>query len=109
MGIAASFPPDSLNLPLEGSEKMKPFIVYVVSDAAGDTGEAVIKAASAQFYLHRVTIRRFPFTTSNADIDHVVMQAREHEAIIVFTLVLPELKDYLLEQTHLNNIVCIDL
>src|SRR5690625_415626 len=88
---------------------MKPFIVYVVSDAAGDTGEAVIKAASAQFHPHRVEIRRFPFTNHIADIDHAVLQAKKYQAIIVFTLVLPELKDYLLDQSHKHQIVCIDL
>lgn len=35
-------------------------IVYVVSDAAGDTGELVVRAAIAQFHPLHTDIRRAP-------------------------------------------------
>lgn len=83
--------------------------VFVVSDAAGDTGEAVVKAAAAQFRPLAVEIRRFPFVESRSDIDRVVREAKASDAFIAFTLVLPELQEYLLQQGRHHRLVCVDL
>lgn len=84
-------------------------IVYVVSDAAGDTGEAVVKAAVAQFHPRVVEIRRFPFVETRADVDRVVNTAQERAAIIIFTLVIPELREYMVFAAKAARLVCIDL
>ncbi|MEO3947410.1 pyruvate, water dikinase regulatory protein [Gorillibacterium sp. CAU 1737] len=83
--------------------------VYVVSDSAGDTGEAAVRAATVQFSPSAVRIVRFTFIQDKAGIERVIGAARITRSMIVFTLVVPELRDYLLEQALLNKIVCIDL
>lgn len=84
-------------------------IIYVISDAAGETGEAVVKAAIAQFHPRTVEVRRIPYIESKHHIDKVIEKAKLHEAFIVFTLVIPELRDYLIEQARKGQVNCIDV
>lgn len=84
-------------------------VVYVVSDAAGDTGEAVVKAAASQFKPASIEVRRVSFVHKKSDIDRVVDRAKETGGFIVFTLVLPELRDYLVDQARERRVICIDL
>lgn len=83
--------------------------VYVVSDSAGETGEAVVKAAIVQFLPITVEIKRMPFVHDRPGINQVVESARHSGGVIVFTLVIPELRDYLLEQALMRQVICIDL
>ncbi|WP_438446238.1 pyruvate, water dikinase regulatory protein [Gorillibacterium sp. sgz5001074] len=83
--------------------------VYVVSDSAGETGEAVVKAAIVQFLPATVDIRRSPFIHDREGIDQVVESALASGGVIVFTLVIPELRDYLLEKALSCQVICIDL
>lgn len=84
-------------------------IVYVLSDAAGETGEAVVGAAAAQFYPTVIDIRRIAFITSNQTIDRIVEEAKANKGVIVFTLVIPELRDHLVSQAMMNKVPYIDL
>ena len=83
--------------------------VYIVSDAAGDTGEMVVKAAAAQFHPRTVECRRFSFVENEADIDRVIESAAEVKAMIAYTLVLPRLKQYLAMQSRKRNLQSVDL
>lgn len=83
--------------------------VYVVSDSAGETGEAAVKAAIVQFLPVMVDIRRVPFVHDRSGLDQVVESAKQTRGVIVFTLVIPELRDYLMEQAVMNQVICIDL
>jgi regulator of PEP synthase PpsR (kinase-PPPase family) len=83
--------------------------VFVLSDSAGETGEAVVKAAIIQFFPLAVSIRRVPFIQNRFGIDTAIASAKNVNGVIVFTLVIPELRDYLLEQAIIHQIVSIDL
>lgn len=83
--------------------------VFVVSDSAGETGEAVIRAAAIQFAPARVDIRRIPFVLDRAEIDEVVEKAKKAGGVIAFTIVVPELRDYLLGKAAENDVPAIDL
>jgi regulator of PEP synthase PpsR (kinase-PPPase family) len=84
-------------------------IIYVASDSAGDTGEAVVRAVAVQFFPLLVDVRIMPFLENNKDIDKLIATAHETDGIIVFTLVIPELRDYLIDQAINNQLVYIDL
>lgn len=84
-------------------------IIYIASDSAGDTGEAVVKAAAVQFEPRPVELRRIPFLHDIADIDLMVRDVKERGGFIVFTLVIPELRDHLIEQAELHRVSYIDL
>lgn len=84
-------------------------IVYVVSDSAGDTGESVLRAAAIQFHPLTVEIRRAPFVMDRATVDRVVEEASLAGAVILFTLVIPELRDYLTTRAGQLGVPTIDL
>jgi regulator of PEP synthase PpsR (kinase-PPPase family) len=83
--------------------------IFVLSDSAGETGEAVVKAAIIQFFPLAISIRRIPFIQSRAGIDLAITSAKAANGVVVFTLVIPELRDYLMEQALIHQIVSIDL
>lgn len=83
--------------------------VYVVSDSAGDTGELAVRAAAAQFHPLSVQIRRAAFIQSAEAIDSVLTAAGEDRGIVIYTLVIPHLRDYMVEQSASRNVTAIDL
>ncbi|UJF35086.1 pyruvate, water dikinase regulatory protein [Paenibacillus hexagrammi] len=83
--------------------------VYVVSDSVGETGESVVRAAAMQFYPAQVEIVRVPFIQETEGIDKVLNTAQSQGGIVVFTLVVPELRQYLIEHAGKLDISYIDL
>ena len=83
--------------------------VYVISDSAGETGEAVVRAAVIQFFPLVVDIRRVAFVQDRDVITRTIAAAKSKNAMILFTLVIPELRDYLIEQALINQVITIDL
>jgi regulator of PEP synthase PpsR (kinase-PPPase family) len=84
-------------------------VIYIASDSAGETGEAVVRAAAVQFYPQQVELQIVPFLENRSGIDKLIRTAREQDGIIVFTLVIPELRDYLVEQAVRHQLMHIDL
>jgi [pyruvate, water dikinase]-phosphate phosphotransferase / [pyruvate, water dikinase] kinase len=91
-------------------ESVKPeVIVYVVSDAAGDTGEIVVRAAIAQFHPIHTEIRRAPFITDEAALTRITELAKLSGAIVLYTLVMPDLREAMRRLSEENGISSIDL
>ncbi|MCM3746354.1 kinase/pyrophosphorylase [Paenibacillus pasadenensis] len=84
-------------------------IVYVVSDSAGDTGDLVVRAAAAQFHPIVPQIRRVPFVTDEAALAKVVELAKSNGAIILYTLVLPHLREAMVRLGEDSSVETIDL
>lgn len=84
-------------------------IVYVVSDAAGDTGELVVRAAIAQFHPIQAEIIRTPFITDESTLERIIDQAKQSNAIVLYTLVMPHLRDSMRKLTEISGIAAIDL
>ncbi|OAH56043.1 MULTISPECIES: pyruvate, water dikinase regulatory protein [Bacillaceae] len=83
-------------------------IIYIVSDSVGETAELVTKAALSQFSGPAV-IKRFPYVEDLSHIDEVVSLATEDQGIIVYTLVKPEIRQYMVETAEAENIKIFDL
>ncbi|KGP90505.1 phosphotransferase [Pontibacillus chungwhensis BH030062] len=84
-------------------------IVYVVSDSVGETAELVVKASISQFNNSNFEIQRIPYIEDKATLKEAVLQARDHEAMIGFTLVIPEFREYLLQEAKENGVTAIDI
>jgi [pyruvate, water dikinase]-phosphate phosphotransferase / [pyruvate, water dikinase] kinase len=84
-------------------------IVYVVSDSAGDTGELAVRAAAAQFHPLSVNIRRAAFIQTRDGIDSVLTAAQEDNSIVLFTLVIPFLREYMVAQAGKMKVKAVDL
>lgn len=84
-------------------------IVYVVSDSIGETAELVVKAASSQFRERSIDIRRIPYVEDKETIDEIVTSAKTDQALIAFTLVIPEIKQYLVDAARVHNVAIVDI
>ncbi len=90
-------------------ENLQAQLIYVVSDSIGETAELVVRAAASQFDRHLIDLQKYPYIEDKDAIDEVIASAKESKAMIVFTLVIPELKDYMLESARKANIPVIDV
>jgi [pyruvate, water dikinase]-phosphate phosphotransferase / [pyruvate, water dikinase] kinase len=84
-------------------------VVYVISDSAGETGSSVIQAAAVQFHPAEVEIRRVPFVADTQVLDRVIEQARRDRGLIVFTIVIPELRKHVIEHAATAGVPFIDV
>jgi regulator of PEP synthase PpsR (kinase-PPPase family) len=84
-------------------------VVYIVSDSVGETAELVVKAAASQFNSANIDLRRVPYVEDKQTVKEVVALAREESAIIGFTLVVPEIKDYLVSEARKENVEVVDI
>lgn len=84
-------------------------IVYVVSDSVGETADLVVKAAASQFHSADIEVRRVPYVEDKGTVQEVITLANESNAVIAYTLVLPEIKDYLIKLANEENIKTVDI
>ena len=87
----------------------KPLVIYIVSDSVGETAEQVARAVIGQFDTRNYEFRRFPFTTDETQLLEVLEEAKKENAIIVFTMVINGLRDFLLEEAKKVNIRTVDI
>lgn len=71
--------------------------IYIVSDSLGETAEQVVRGAVIQFSVphERVNLVRLHHVGDEEAIRRAVGEAQKGPAVIVFTLVKPELRRYL--------------
>ena len=84
-------------------------IVYILSDSLGETGEVLAKAAASQFNSGSLEIRRVPFLDSVQQIAESLMEAKRVGAIVIYTLVCPNLKLALETKARLLDLIAIDV
>ncbi|MBE3550584.1 MAG: hypothetical protein BLITH_0921 [Brockia lithotrophica] len=83
--------------------------IYVVSDSLGDTAEYVVRAAVSQFNYEEVEIRRFSFVDDPSTVEEIAASARELGAMIVYTVVVPEIRHALEEACRNRGLRCHDI
>lgn len=88
--------------------KRKP-IVYVLSDSIGETAEFVVKAVASQFNSGHVDIKRVPFVGDAETIMDIIEEACQLKAMIAYTLVLPELRKVIEEESGRRNLITVDV
>ncbi|RKD34721.1 pyruvate, water dikinase regulatory protein [Thermohalobacter berrensis] len=89
--------------------KRKETVIYILSDSVGETGEQVAKAAISQFNSGKYEIRRFPYITDEEQIIEVFQEAKRENCIIVFTIVIDKLRQFLVNKAKEYNIPAIDI
>jgi regulator of PEP synthase PpsR (kinase-PPPase family) len=88
--------------------KRKP-IVYVISDSVGETAEFVVKAVASQFNSGHVDIKRIPYVNDADTIIDAIDEASQLKAMIAYTLVLPELRRVLKEESERRQLIAVDV
>lgn len=69
-------------------------VIYVVSDSTGETAERVTRAALLQFPEHRVRLKLERRVRDRRELTAILESAAAQGAMVVFTLVRPELRDH---------------
>lgn len=87
----------------------KGITIYVLSDSIGETGEQVARAAISQFNPERYEIRRFPYITEKDQIIEVFEEAKTERSIVIYTIVIEKLKNFVIEMGTVFNIPVVDL
>ena len=88
---------------------MNQSIIYVVSDSVGETADLVTKAVVSQFTNLNITLKRIPFVEDISTIDEVLSLAEMDNATIAYTLVKPEIRDYMAKKSIERNVVAFDI
>ncbi|RIV25878.1 kinase/pyrophosphorylase [Alicyclobacillaceae bacterium I2511] len=84
-------------------------VVYIVSDSVGETAEFVVRAAASQFNGGPFDLRRVSHVDDASVIDETVESAREEQAILAFTVVLPHLREHLIHQAKVRGVTAVDI
>jgi [pyruvate, water dikinase]-phosphate phosphotransferase / [pyruvate, water dikinase] kinase len=84
-------------------------IVFVVSDSVGETADLVARAAIAQFGGSNVEIRRYPMVDDIETVREVVDSARRQPTLIVFTIIVPEVRMEMKTLTVQYGIPAVDI
>ncbi len=83
--------------------------IFVVSDATGETGERMVRAALVQFEGAETNIVRQGHVRSPAQVRAIVAQAAQQESLILHTLVSDELRRLMLAEARLHDVDAMDL
>jgi len=83
--------------------------IYVVSDGTGLTAETVVSAAAGQFFGAIFDVRRRPLVRTIEQARTVINEAAETHGIIVYTLVVPELRRAVEEESARQGVPFVDI
>jgi regulator of PEP synthase PpsR (kinase-PPPase family) len=84
--------------------------VLVASDATGETGEKVVRAALAQFFGHeKVRVEVLPHVRDEAAVRSIVETAKRQGSLVVYTLVAPPLRALLRKLAEEQDVRAVDL
>ena len=74
-------------------------IVYVVSDSVGETADLLFEQRMGQFPF-APDIRRVPYVEDTGTLKEVISIAKSNQALICFTLVKPDMRQYLVTEVE---------
>jgi regulator of PEP synthase PpsR (kinase-PPPase family) len=92
----------------EGSVKRNP-VVFVVSDSMGETAQLVAKAVLSQFPDGNVGLRRFSHIETPDAAMEVMKAARDQPTLIIFTVIVPEVREVITSKAEANGIPVVDI
>ncbi len=81
-----------------------PHVLYIVSDATGETAYRVTRAALTQFKDHLVDIRWRQGTRTVEQVKEIVCEAAQTNALIVHSIVIPELRQAILDESRIHDV-----
>jgi regulator of PEP synthase PpsR (kinase-PPPase family) len=83
--------------------------VFIISDATGMTAEMVISAVLVQFKEIKPVFKRFPYIKTKEQIKAILTQAEAVQGIVIYSLVLQELRMWIRKEKRKMNVYTIDL
>ncbi len=84
-------------------------VVFVVSDSMGETAQLVAKAVLSQFPEGKVGLRRFSHVETTDAAVEVMKAARDQPTMIIFTVIIPEVREVIRSRADRHGIPCVDI
>lgn len=82
--------------------------IFAVSDSVGETAEKIAVASILQFKMER-SITRFSRVTKKEQVLKIIDEAVENDALIIYTIVIPELSNFLDEKAREKNVTAVNV
>ncbi|MGU3471428.1 pyruvate, water dikinase regulatory protein [Paenibacillus sp. D51F] len=83
--------------------------IMVASDSAGETAEAVARAVIRQFEAQKVRTERWANIKSEDEVRELMERAAATGSLVVYTLVLPELREMLRQESVRLSVRAVDV
>lgn len=92
-----------------GNDKNVTRRIIIVSDGTGETAAQMTKAAMVQFGDQAVYFTRYKNVRNEAQIEAICEDAVAQHDLVVYTIVSPQLRAFLITQSRMRSIPCVDL
>lgn len=83
--------------------------IYILSDATGETVERVLRAALSQFTNADIKLHRLNRLRTRQDVEQALDEVLKNKGIMIYTLVNPDLAQFLRDQAVRNGLDALDL
>jgi [pyruvate, water dikinase]-phosphate phosphotransferase / [pyruvate, water dikinase] kinase len=83
--------------------------IIIVSDGTGETAAQMTKAAMVQFTDKDVVFMRYKNVRDKNQIEAIFEDASKDRALLIYTFVSPDLRDFLSSKAREKSIPCVDL
>ncbi|UXR68654.1 MULTISPECIES: pyruvate, water dikinase regulatory protein [unclassified Staphylococcus] len=85
--------------------------IIIASDSVGETAELVAKACMSQFYNCelKTDILRYPYIETKQNVEDVIDIAKDCNSILIYTLVKPDIREYMEQLIETHKIRSIDI
>jgi regulator of PEP synthase PpsR (kinase-PPPase family) len=105
---AASLKPTQSTL-RAGPEAKSEHRIIIVSDGTGETAAQMTKAAMVQFGGRNVYFTRYKNVRNEAQIEAICDDAGTQRNLMIYTIVSPQLRAFLINKAREKSIPCVDL
>ncbi|PKM75974.1 MAG: transcriptional regulator [Firmicutes bacterium HGW-Firmicutes-15] len=82
--------------------------IFAVSDSVGETAEKIAVASVLQFDIER-SITRFSRVTKEDQVMQIINRAMDEDAIIIYTMVKPQLADFMENKAKENGVTAVNV
>ncbi|MDW7670317.1 MAG: pyruvate, water dikinase regulatory protein [Bacillota bacterium] len=89
--------------------KVQELKFFIVSDSVGETAELVARAALSQFEFKNYDIRKYSFISEPDQVNEMLEEADQGNTIILFTIVVPAVRQFLMDEINKRGLMAIDL
>lgn len=84
-------------------------VVYLVAEGTGETITKIARASLAQFTRENVEVMTFFMVSREEEIASIVKQAARQSALVAFSVVQPNLRDFLVDEATRRGISSMDV
>lgn len=84
-------------------------VIYLVGEGTGETINRIARASIAQFNRENIEVKSFFLVTDENYISRIIKHAAEDDALVAFSIVQPNLRDFLIKQSDKRGIKAIDV